>query len=110
MRFNIPIEVRGEQFLNNSESSKFGELKFRNFGRLASREGGELLEKVTVEESSCSSGRHKGARFSGLTVQLLLLFLSLSLFEERFLEQRKRIKQSRYLYLYLDKEFSIGVR
>lgn len=79
MRFNIPIEVRGEQFLNNSESSKFGELKFRNFGRLASREGGELLEKVTVEESSCSSGRHKGARFSGLTVQLLLLFLSLSI-------------------------------
>lgn len=93
MRFNIPIGGgrTGEQFLNNSESSKFGELKFRNFGRLASREGGELLEKVTVEESSCSSGRHKGARFSGLTVQLLSLSLSI---RATILEQGKRIKQS----------------
>lgn len=93
MRFNIPIGGgrTDEQFLNNSESSKFGELKFRNFGRLASREGGELLEKVTVEESSCSSGRHKGARFSGLTVQLLSLSLSI---RATILEQGKRIKQS----------------
>lgn len=96
MKFNIPIGgADGEQFLNNSESSKFGELKFRNFGRLllpASGEGGEkLLEKVTVEESSCSSGRHKGARFSGLSVQQLASLYS-----------------SNLAIQYLAKEFSIG--